>query len=348
MGLLQQLGWSNSAQTPSTELPDIFPFPVLERDFIGNDIQNLYARILTDVLERTQGISDEQQVLLWDNCLGNESSEGLVTLIAKAMLNKAKLFLIYDSGVKVIRKATSQEQAEIERAYKDGKQAPGIYITFENYTKTDMLRIYSALEYCTTAGLYKSGNISKAVQVKINDLRASVSITDSSKATTQGSAIATALKNGKDVLLDAKDIIETAKPDLTAVNASIEFIDNKRSLILGLPATYINGESSKGLGDSGEGDAKQVERGLKPFYFSIIKPVAEELFGVKTTFKSENYAGIASANETLKTFEITDDEYLSADNKRLIINRMYGLPDDEKGGPKEKPEPTPKPTAPVA
>lgn len=268
-------------------------------------------------------------------------------MIAKAMLKKGKLFLVYDPGVKVIRTATSTEQSQIEADYKAGKESIGIYITFENYTKTDMLKVYSALEYYTTSGLYKSGNISKAIQIKISDLRASVASVDSTKVTNQAVAIAESLKKGNDVLLDAKDVIETAKPDLTAVNASIQFTDNKRSLILGLPATYINGESSKGLGDSGDGDAKQVERGLKPFYFSIIKPVVEDLFKIKTSFKTENYAGIASANETLKTFEITDDELLNVDNKRLIINRMYGLPDNEKGGPKPKPQPEVKAPVPA-
>lgn len=341
-GLLQLIGFGGAmggGQIP--EIEEIFPFPILETEFIKNDVQNLYSRILTDVLERTQGIKEDDLYLLWDNCLANESSEGLVTMLAKAMFNKAKLFIVYDPGVKVIRKATATEEAQIEKDYKEGKDSIGVYITFQNYTKTDMLKIYSALEYYTTAGLHKSSNLSKAIQIKISELRSAVATTDNSKATNQAVVIASALKKGRDVLIDAKDIIETAKPDLTAVKAAIEFTDDKRSLYLGLPASYINGSSTKGLGDSGEADAKQVERGLKPFYFSIIKPIIETLFNVKTTFKSENYGSINTANETLKTFELTEDVYLSAENKGLIINRLYGLPDDEKGGPKPKALPPP-------
>ena len=104
------IGWTGSQNhLPASELPEIFPFPYLERDFISVDVQNIYSRILTDVLERTQGVPKEMQNLLWDNCVANESSDGLVTLLAKAMTSKSELFLVYESALKVIRKARHQK-----------------------------------------------------------------------------------------------------------------------------------------------------------------------------------------------------------------------------------------------
>ncbi len=87
------------------------------------------------------------------------------------------------------------------------------------------------------------------------------------------------------------------------------------------------------MGDSGEGDAKAVERGLKNYFFSIVKPVLETIFGIKATFKSEDFRQISSSLEALKTFELTSDELISQDNKRIIINKLFGLPEDEKGDP---------------
>lgn len=319
-------------QTPISELPDVFPFPVLLDSFMRSDLENIYARILTDVLERTQGIPDETQPLLWDNCVASESPDGLVTMISKAMVNQAELFIVYDKGVKVIRKATATEETQIKADYKaKGESAAGVYITFKNYKRTEMLKIYSGLEFCAVAGLHKSMNLSKAVQFKIHELRGSVAVADSAQTNAQASAVANALKNGKDVAIDAKDIIETSKPDLTATNSAMEFINQKKSLYLGLPATYITGESAKGLGDSGEGDAKAVERGLKNYYFSIVKPVVEAIFGVDTDFETEDYASISSSLEVLKTFELTSNELISQENKQLIVNRVFGLPEDAEG-----------------
>lgn len=331
------------------EIPDIYPFPFRDKDFIGTDVTALYTKILSEVLERTHGIPEEFVPLLWDNCLASEVQEGLVTLLSKAMLDKAKLFLVHDKGTKVIRKATQTEEREISQAYKDGKweKAKGVYITFEKYDRTDMIKMYSGMEYCTIASLWKTMNLAKAVQIKINDMRAGTSLSDAADIKKQLEAIAKALKEGKDVGMDAKDMIETAKPDLTATQSAETFINQKLSKYTGMPATWFTGTSSKGLGDSGTGDAKQVERGLKGYYFPIIKPVVEQLFGKKTEFRSEDFEQLSTSLEALEVFDRTSDEHLSKENKTKTVNKLFGLPADSKGDePKEPIVPPVDPNAP--
>lgn len=325
------------------ELPSIFPFAVAERDFVSIDLQNIYARILTDVLERTQGISDEQQALLWDNCVASEAQDGLVTMLAKAMVNKKDLFLVYRPELKIVREALEEEKRQIREDYQArNESAAGVFITFKNFTKTDMLKIYSVLEYCAVASLNKQMNLSKALQIKISEMRASTGLTDSKDLEDQAKAIAEHLGKGLDVMIDAKDILEMLKPDMTATQAAMDFIAEKRSFYLGLPASWITGAAPKGLGDSGKGNAKDVERGLKGYYFAIVKPVLETLFKASTSFKSEDFDGLATSLEALKTFDITSDDHLSKENKTLVINKLFGLPQDEKGD-REKPALTPAP-----
>lgn len=345
MSLLQMIGFGGGlAKDTEIDLPEVFPFEVMKNDFIKNDIETVYSRILTDVLERTQNIPEDKKMLLWDNCLGSEKSDGLVSLMARAMFEKSELYIVYDSATNVVRKANSQETTQIRKDYEaQAKSALGVYITFKNFKKSDMMKVYSALEYCAIGGLHKSMNLAMALQFKMHELRGSVAVADSSVVGAQAKSVAEALKKGKAVLIDAKDIIETAKPDMTATNSAMDFISQKKSFYLGLPATYITGESSKGLGDSGQGDAKAVERGLKFYYFSIIKPVIEAIFSIKTEFESEDYAGISTSLETLKTFELTSNEFLSSENKRVIVNRLFGLPEDTKG---DAPASVPPPVVP--
>jgi len=78
------------------ELPNLFPLSIKHSDFVELDVQNIYSKILTDVLERTEGIPAEVEQALWDNCLPGESSDGLVTLLSKAMTGKTDLAI--DSG----------------------------------------------------------------------------------------------------------------------------------------------------------------------------------------------------------------------------------------------------------
>lgn len=342
MSWFQFLGAGNSGDE---KLPDIFPIPIAQLDFVKIDVQNIYTRILTDVLERTQGINEKNKPLLWDNCLASEKQDGLVSLIAKAMADKKELYLVYSPSVGVVREATPDEQKTIRDAYKE-KAEPvslngntGLYVTFKNYVKSDMVKFYSALEYCSVGGLWKQANISKSVQIKINDLRASVSLGDSSEAKRQAKAMADGMAEGRDVLTDAKDIIESLAPDMTATDKTLALIAKKQSFYLGMPASYFYGEQQSGMSDTGKADSRATERGLKGYYFSVIKPIIEGIFGGKTTFKSEDTDGMDMALRTLEAFDRTSNEFLGAENKTLIVNKQFGLDEDEVGdGPEETPQ----------
>ena len=308
-------------------MPNIFPLPITVADFVSLDTQIIYTRILTDVLERTENIPEKVVPLLWDNCVASELPDGLVTLIAKAMVAKENLFLVYDRSVDVVRKATPQEQTTIKEDYKkNGESSVGTFLSFQNFRLSDMVKLYSALEFCAVSGLYKSGNLSAAIQVKIADLRKSVGSVDSLGPIAQAQLMAKGLASSRDVLMDKEDEIITTTPDITAAQASMTLIAQKRSFYLGMPASYITGEAAKGLGDSGDGEARAIERGLKAYFFSIVKPALESVFNIsKLTFDSEDTGQMDSALETLKTFELTSDDLVSREDKKIIVHKKFGL-----------------------
>lgn len=311
----------------STELPEIFPLEIKKSNFIEIDVKNIYSKILNDVFERTHGLTDEQLPLLFDNCLASEHSFGLISMLAQAMANKTRLFLVYQKDIDLVRKATQTEQAQIERDYKEKNSSDtGIFVSFENYDRSDMVKLYSALEYCAVAAFNKNMNLAKALQVKMNDMRASVNLVDSDKVVEQAQAIAKSLAAGRDVLIDAKDILDLLKPDSSAAEGAMNLINQRRAFYLGsFPASYVSGLLGKGLGDTGNADARATERGLKGYFFSIVKPVVEALFEVKVTFRTEDYESMATALETLRTFEITADDYLTADEKKSTVRKMFGF-----------------------
>lgn len=328
------------------EIPNIYPLGILQNEFVEIDIINIYSKILTDAVERTSGLSDDQTALLWDNCLMSASSDGIITLLAWAMAEKAELFLVYDESLQLVREADATEKAAIKKEYETSAESRlGVYISFRNYTRTDMVRLYSGLEFNTVDALNKSINLSKAIQLKISDLRGTVSLTDSAEAKSQAGIMAKGLADGKDIYMDVKDEIVTSRPDLESVKASIAFIDSKRCFYLGMPSSYVNGQLTGGLGSTGEADTKGVERGLKSYYFSILKPVLETLFHVKLKYKSQDFRQISGALEALKTFELTSEEFLSNEVKKSIIEGMLDVDasDNETVGP----EPVIAPPVPV-
>lgn len=312
----------------ASEIPEIYPIGVESSEFVKNDVFNIYSKILIDVLERTQGIPEKYTTVLWDNCLASESNKGLITLIAEAMSDKQDLFLVYKENV--LRKADQTEQDQIKKDYEaKGKSSVGIFVSFKKHTKSDMVKMFSAMEYSVVSGLSKTMALSKAIQLKMFNMRSSVGAVDSSKAVAQGETVAKELAKGHDILIDKEDEIVTHTSDIEPIEKSMQFIDGKKCFYLGMPMSYINGEMKKGLGDSGEADSKAVERGLKGYYFSIIKPVVKELFGSETTFKSQDFRMIDQAMTVLKTFELVSDTFLSAENKQIILEGMLGLEHDK-------------------
>lgn len=315
-----------------TTLPDIFPVPILEAAFVRNDVAAIFSKILTDVIERTQGLSDDQVEMMWDNCVMDSSAEGLVTRLSNAMASQADLFLVYEAAVGVIRLATGPEQQQIKSDYlARGESSVGIYVSFRNFHRAEMVKFYAAMEYATVGSMHKSMNLAKAVQIKISKIREGVSLADAPAAIDQAKALAAALGAGRDVMLDAEDEIVTSAPDLTAVKEGIAFITQKLSFYLGLPASYLTGEQTGGIGSTGENDMRAVERGLKAYFYSVVKPVLEALFGGTYAYKSQDFRQAEGAVELLKVFALIDDTLISQENKRRIINRLLDLPEDAEG-----------------
>ena len=227
----------SNKETTNDELTPIFKMDVAQSDFVKNDILNVYSKILVDVIERTQGLNDKVLKVLWDSCLQSESQDGLISMLGKAMSDQKELFVVYRPDLETLVYATSSEQNQIREDYKrEGKSKVGFYISFKNYKKTEMLKLYSGLEYCSIASLNKSMNLSKAIQFKMKDMRGSVAVVDSSEIKKQAVEISKALGDGKDVIIDGEDSIETGTPNLEATKSSMDFINQRRSFYLGLLA----------------------------------------------------------------------------------------------------------------
>lgn len=322
--------FSSTTEVKNQGLPEIYRLGSSNDDFVKTDIVSTFVKILTDTVERTHGLPKQYEKSLWDNCVQSEADKGLVSLLAIAMYDQSDLYLVYNSDVQVLRRATDDEVKQIDADYDEkGESAVGVYLSFEGYKRTDVLEIYSNFEYCVLSSLNKTLNLSKAVQLKMNKMRDSVALADSEIAIDQARSIADALRVGQDVIIDALDTIETAQPDTSAIEKAIGFLDAKKAFILGLPISYVSGLQTPGIGSTGEADMRAVERGLRQYFVSIIQPTIKALWNAETEFKSQDFREINSALETLKTFELVGNDLISTEAKQEILRRMFGLDEKE-------------------
>lgn len=321
--------FATGVKTTEFSLGEIFPLNLIpQNDFVRQDILATLKRILRDTVARTDGLSDEQKNAMNDSCVQNEAPKGLITLLAEAMAEQQEVFIVYKKGV--VRLATNEERAQILADYKkSASSSVGIYVSFKNYDAAQRLKLYSALEYLATCSIYAKSNLSKAVQVKISNLRSSVSLADAEVAKAQASEIARALKAGQATLLDSADAIEVPTVDTAATEKALDFINGKRAEILGMPVVWLEGETTNGMNASGESDERAVERGLMFYFDWIIKPVCKALFGVVVNFKTRDFRIVESALNALRTFDLTSDSLLSKEAKLDIVARMFDLNKEE-------------------
>lgn len=307
-------------------LDEIFPLSIKMSDFVQTYLQTIYTKILTDAYARTTGIPEDSIPVLFDNCLGSETPDGLISLLAKAMASKGDLYLIYNPQTKTLRRADGTEQAAIKDAYKSGKQIKGqVYVSFTNNNKSDMIRFYSEIEFATTAGLYKQSQLSSAIQYKMNELRATVSSIDKAAAESQAKAINESLVSGRNAIMDAKDVIDTTKVDVDPISKALDMIESKLSMYIGMPKSYFTGDQTNGMGDTGNADARAVERGLTAYFFSVAKPVVEALLECKTTFRTQDFSQVMTGLSALQTFDLVGNKYISDENKLAIANALLGV-----------------------
>lgn len=317
-------------------LSEIYTLGVEYDLFVNHDVEGIYKKILTDCIQRTQGISDKVQISLWDNCLESETKKGLISLLAEAMACKNELYLVYNAAVQVLRPATETEKEQIRVDYRNsGKSSVGVFISFRNYKTSDILKIFSGMEYYVISSLWKSMNLAKAVQIKMANMRESVGATDKEQIIQQAKSIAEALRKGNDILLDAEDDVKTASIDMSPTEKAIYFINAKKAHELNMPLSYINGEQTPGIGSTGEADTKAVERGLGQYWISIVKPALQALFGINAEFKSQDFRMISSALEAVKVFELVSEDMISLENKRMIVAKLLDIDDDLKDTPRE-------------
>lgn len=328
---LFKFGFKSGTAANIFEIAPIFPLDVAAHQFIEFDIISTYTNILTDVAERTSGLTEHEDDALWDSCLQGDAGKGLITLLAEAMYKMNDLYLVWNrNGSGVLRKADPQEQQQIRADYEAQGESPfGVYVSFSDYKRTRMFRIYSNFEYCLLTSLHKTLNLSMAMQLKISDLRQSISNMDSEAAEKQAKDIAEALRKGSDVLIDSGDTIETASPDTSSAEKALDFLTQKKSLILRMPESYINGEQAAGIGSSGEGDNRAIEKGLRHYFASIIKPVFRALFQKDVSFKTEDFRQITTGLEALRAFTLVGTEHIPAEIQRDIIIRIFNLDPSE-------------------
>lgn len=294
-----------------TDLASPYKLAIDEVHFVNFNTALLYQKILKRCFAKSTGISEEEARNLWDSVELSNAQYGTISRIADAMTCKKELILVNDAGI--VRLADSNEAQEIKKAYEEGLSVnSAVYMNFQKYTLTDIIKVYMSLIYDVMGGAKVNLGLSKALQVKIADLRKTIATSSSEDARTQAQAIVSALKDGKSVAVDAGDIIATTELQTTPVIDGLKLVYGCLASVLGVSTSFICGELTSGMAVTGEADVNANEDGIKDFFNSVFKPIHDKLFGIKIKFKSDNWRKFKEYAQVLPYIEssmyITDEQ----------------------------------------
>lgn len=287
--------------------------------------ENLYKKILQRCYSRSEGAQDAEKIQsLFDSSEKSGSPRGLISLLAKAMTDKAEIAIIYEAGV--VRLATSDEKEQIKKDYEDkAKSSLGILVSFKDYCLTDLVKGYMSMIYDILSSMNTQVGLAKALQIKVAMLRSTVSVNGKDEPIAQAKAINEALTKGQSVLMDEKDRVEVLKLDSASVEAAFKFVCSLLASDLGVSLSFITGELTTGMSATGEADSNADEYGFQDYFNSIFKPSCDKLYGWNLVFVSDDWRYTGTMLDKLIIVE--NSSILSDEQKRIYAERTIPISD---------------------
>lgn len=287
--------------------------------------ENLYKKILQRCYSRSEGAKDAEKIQsLFDSSERSGSPRGLISLLAKAMTDKAEIAIIYDAGV--VRLADSAEKEKIKKDYEDkAKSSLGILVSFKDYCLTDLVKGYMSMIYDILSSMNTQVGLAKALQIKVAMLRSTVSVNGKDEPIAQAKAINEALTKGQSVLMDEKDKAEVLKLDSASVEAAFKFVCSLLASDLGVSLSFITGELTSGMSATGEADSNADEYGFQDYFNSIFKPSCDKLYSWNLVFLSDDWRYTGTMLDKLIIVE--NSSILSAEQKRIYAERAIPISD---------------------
>lgn len=318
--------------TSVSGIPELWPMELRSAIYTEIQLFTVFTRILSEVFARSEIISDEFRPLL-RNSMAGSGSKGLIEHIVCAMARQTSLVLKYEAGI-LYEPEYGEKTKILETVKKGQKLERTLVLSFQNYHRTTVLRQYLLHKYLLLCAQNKALNLSTALQLKINEFRASVSMKDWKAVGgphDQAKEIVEALLDGRPAAMDSQDVLELLTPDVSSLKEVANDLHSEMALILGLPLSWIAGTAKSGLGDSGDADARAIERGLEPYFWESAYPAYLALFGGKLKFRTEDFRNIGPALEAMRTFQLDDGELLPKEIQQKILYQLLDVKETPPG-----------------
>ena len=306
--------------TVVTDLVNPYALEVDRELFKNFKTSILYQKILKRCYAKSTGLTPEEAQNLWDSAELSNAKYGIISLVADAMTDKKELILVNDAGI--VRVADSNEASEIKKDYEEGgKSSKGVYMNFQKYTMTDIIKVYMDLIFDIMGGAKVNLGLAKALQYKISEMRKLIGASSSEDPMKKAKEIVEALKEGKSVAIDGQDNIMTTPLQTTPVVDALKMVYGLLASEIGVSISFVAGELTSGMAVTGEADVNANEDGIKDFFNSIFRPVISKLFNKEIKFKTDNWRKVKEYSQVIPYVE--SSMYMTEDQKKQFFEFIF-------------------------
>ena len=230
-------------------------------------LNNLYDRILRNLYDRTLFNKDFETSTMLDCPLVNAQNKGFITLLRKALVSNSKLSLKYDKISDTILPLTTDYKGEDFTCSFDFCYLNNLNIALLYYAKSMYM-------------LSKSLNVkilnSSALVIYLNGLTDSVSKNQIDSVNKQVKSLIDSINSGEAGVLDKDSKIESGIVDVAGISEGQEYIMRQISLLLKYSVNFLTGESTAGMGSTGEQDQEKDFKSLSISFSEFWKPTIEK------------------------------------------------------------------------
>ena len=303
-----------------------FDLSLNEKNFVDYMVSDLYQSILTMCFDKIifpdaeQDFKDKITPSFYDNLSVEGINKGIIKNLAYGITQNQKVFLVNASAGDniIVRQGTQEELQKYEK--EQGNIKNQIQMDFTKYNQSKALKLFYSMIYWIIRATNTNVKISNSVLVKIAKLRELVAKEDAEDVIKQAKEINDAIKKGNSIIADKDDTMERLEINSQATKDALDVAFSLVSGLIKMPLSFVNGELTTGLTQTGDSDNLAIERGLKNYYYTILKPCTEKLFETKTRFSSDNTAKLKTLIGILPQLELST--LLTDEEKRAIIEDL--------------------------
>lgn len=297
-----------------------------EKDFVDYMVSDLYQSIFTMCFDKIifpdaeKDFKDKITPSFYDNLSVEGINKGIIKNLAYGIVQNQTFFLVNASAGDniIIRQGTQEELQKYEK--EQGNIKNQIQMDFTKYNQSKVLKLFYSMIYWIIRATNTNVKISNSVLVKIARLRELVAKEDAEEVIKQAKEINDAIKKGNSIIADKDDTMERLEINSQAIKDALDVAFSLISGLIKMPLSFVNGELTTGLTQTGDSDNLAIERGLKNYYYTILKPCIEKLFETKTRFSSDNTTKLKTLIGILPQLELST--LLTDEEKRLIIEDL--------------------------